>query len=47
MVIGKHRIKDYEECSQINNNFDDHAAGGIQRNAHHPMEHIFGFMQSH
>jgi hypothetical protein len=47
MVMGKYRINDYEKCSRINDNFDDHAAGGIQRNAHRLMERIFGFTQSH
>jgi hypothetical protein len=47
MVMGKHRIDDYKKCSQINDNFDDHAVGGIRRNAHFLMERIFGFMQSH
>jgi hypothetical protein len=27
--------------------FDDHAVRGIWRDAHRPMERIFGFMQSH
>jgi hypothetical protein len=47
MVMGKHRIDTYKKCSQINDNFYDHAAGGIWRDAHRPMERIFGFMQSH
>ncbi len=47
MVVGKHRIDDYKKCSQINNNFDDHAAGGIQRNAYCLMERIRGFMRSY
>jgi hypothetical protein len=46
MVMGKHRIDDYKKCSQIKDNFDDHAARGIQCNAHRLMERIFGFMQS-
>ncbi len=45
--MGKYRIDDYKKCSQINDNFDDHAAGGIRHDAHRPMEHIFGFIQSH
>jgi hypothetical protein len=47
MVMGKYRINDYKKCSQINNDFDDHATREIWRDAHHPMERIFGFMQSH
>jgi hypothetical protein len=47
MVMGKHRINDYKKCSQINDNFDDRAAGGIWRDAHCPIKRIFGFMQSH
>jgi hypothetical protein len=47
MVMAKHKINDYKKCSQINDNFDDHATGGIRRDAHRPMERIFGFMQSH
>jgi hypothetical protein len=37
MVMGKHRINDYEKCSQINDNFDDLAAGGIRHDAHRLM----------
>ncbi len=47
MVMGKHRINNYKKCSQINDNLDDCAAGGIRRDAHCLMEHIFGFMQSY
>ncbi len=35
--MGKHRINDYEKCSQINDNFDDLAAGGIRHDAHRLM----------
>jgi hypothetical protein len=45
--MGNHRINYYKKCSQIKDDFDDHAAGGIRRDAHCPMERIFGFMQSH
>jgi hypothetical protein len=44
MVMGKDRIDDYKKCSQINDDFDDNAAGRIRRNAHLLMERIFGFM---
>jgi hypothetical protein len=47
MVMGNNRINDYEKCRQIDNNFDPHIARAIQRDAHCPMEHIRGFMQSH
>jgi hypothetical protein len=47
MVMGDNGINDYNKCRQIDNNFDPHATRAIQRNVHHPMEHICGFMQSH
>ncbi len=47
MVMGNKGINDYKKCRQINNDFDPHATGAIQCNAHRPMEHIRGFMQSH
>jgi hypothetical protein len=47
MVMGDNRIEDNEKCRQIDNNFDPHAAGAIRRDAHHPMERIRVFMQSH
>ncbi len=47
MVVGDNRIDDTKKCRQIDNNFDRHAAGGIQRDVHCPMERISGFMQSH
>ncbi len=47
MVMGDNGINDDKECRQIDNNIDCHAAGVIRRNAHCPMEHIRGFMQSH
>jgi hypothetical protein len=36
-----------KKCSQIKDDFDDHASWAIQQNAHHPMERIHDFMQSH
>jgi hypothetical protein len=47
MVMGDNRIKDYEKCRQINDDFDLHAIGAIRRNVHCLMECIRGFMQSH
>jgi hypothetical protein len=47
MIIGDNRINNYNKCRQINNNFDHHAPEAIRRDAHHPMERIGGFMQSH
>jgi hypothetical protein len=47
MVMGDNGINDYKKCRQINDNFDPHATGAIRRDAHRPMEHICGFMQSH
>ena len=35
------------KCNGINGDYNDHDAGEIRREAHHPMEHIGGFMQSH
>jgi hypothetical protein len=46
MVMGDNGINGDKKCRQIDNNFDPHAAGEIQRNAHCPMEHIRGFMQA-
>jgi len=37
-----------QKCRQIDDDFDcQHAAGAIQCDAHHPMECIRDFMQSH
>jgi hypothetical protein len=45
--VGDNGINDYKKCRQIDNDFDCHAAGVIQRDVHCPMERISGFMQSH
>jgi hypothetical protein len=47
MVVGDNGIEDYKKIRQINDDFDHHATRVIQRDAHHPMERIRGFMQSH
>jgi hypothetical protein len=47
MVMGNNGINYYKKCRQIDNDFNPHAAGAIRRDAHHPMERIRGFMQSH
>jgi hypothetical protein len=36
-----------KKCKQIDDNFDRHAAGAMQRDVQRPMERIRGFMQSH
>jgi hypothetical protein len=47
MVMGDNGIDAYKKRRQIKKDFDPHAAGAIQRNAHRPMERICGLMQSH
>jgi hypothetical protein len=47
MVMDDNVIDDYKKCRQIDDDFDPHAAGVIQRDAHCLMERIRGFMQSH
>jgi hypothetical protein len=47
MVMGNNGMDDYKKCRQIEDDFDPHAAKAILRDAHHPMECIRGFMQSH
>jgi hypothetical protein len=47
MVMGDNRIDDYQKWRRIDKDFDRHAAGAILHDAHHPMECICGFMQSH
>ncbi len=46
-VINYVIIYNVKKCSQIDDNFDNYAAGAIRRDAHHPMQRIHGFMQSH
>jgi hypothetical protein len=45
--MGDNRINDDKKIKQKDDDFDRLAAGAIQRSAHHPMECIRGFMQSH
>ncbi len=45
--MGNNGVNEYKKCRQIDDDFDRHAAGAIQRNAHRPVERILGFMQSH
>ncbi len=45
--MGDNGIDDHKKCRQIDDDFDHHAAGAMQRNAHCLMERIRGFMQSH
>jgi hypothetical protein len=44
MVMGNNGIDDYKKCRKIDDNFDRHAAGATQGDAHCPMECIRGFM---
>jgi hypothetical protein len=45
--MGNNVIDNYKKCTQIDEDFDRHAAGVIRQDAHCPMERIRGFMQSH
>jgi hypothetical protein len=47
MVMGNNGFNNSKKCRQIDDDFDCHAAKAIRRDAHHPMERIRGFMQSH
>jgi hypothetical protein len=44
---GQQWNKQLQKCRQIDGSFDPNAGGAIRHNAHRPMEHIRGFMQSH
>jgi hypothetical protein len=47
MVMGDNEIDDYKKGRQIDNDINPHATRAIRHDAHRPMEHICGFMQSH
>jgi hypothetical protein len=44
---GQQRNRGDKKCRQIDDNFDGHGNAAVQRGAHHPMEHIQDFTQSH
>jgi len=46
-VGGQQRIGDKKKCRPIAGDFDCHADAGVRCGAHHPIEHIQGFTQSH
>jgi hypothetical protein len=40
MVVANNKIGDNKKCRQIDDDFDGHCGAAVQREAHHPMEHI-------
>jgi hypothetical protein len=46
MVVGNNRIDDNEKCRESAGDFD-HLDAAVRCGAHHPMEHIPGFIRSH
>jgi hypothetical protein len=44
---GQQRIDGNKKCSRIDGNFDCHGNAAVQRGAHHLIEHVQGFTQSH
>jgi hypothetical protein len=44
---GKQWINGNKKCRQIAGDFDGHGDAAVRCEAHHPMEHIQGFTQSH
>ncbi len=38
---------DVNKCNEVDGNSDDHVTMLIRWDAHHPMEHIHGFIQCH
>jgi hypothetical protein len=47
MVVVKNKISDNKKYTSNAGNFEGHAYTVVQCGAHHPMERIRGFMQSH
>jgi hypothetical protein len=47
MVVAKNKIGGAKKYTSNACNFDGHADTVVQCRAHHPMDHIHGFMQSH
>ena len=45
--LGHNRIEYYKKYREIASHFDDHADAAARHKAHHQMEHIQGFTQSH
>ena len=44
---GQQRIDDNKKCRRIAGDFDGHGDAAVRREAHHPMEHIQGFILCH
>jgi hypothetical protein len=44
---GQQQINKNKKCRQIAGNFECYADAVVQRGAHHPMEHVQGFIWSH
>ena len=44
---GQQWIDDSQKCRRIAGDFDWHADAAVRREAHCPMEHVQGFIQSH
>ena len=44
---GQQQIDDNKKCRRIAGDFDGHGDVAVRREAHRPMEHIQGFIQSH
>jgi hypothetical protein len=47
MVVAKNKIDDDKKYTSNAGNFEGHACTVVRCGAHHPMERIHGFMQSH
>jgi hypothetical protein len=47
MVVVKNEINDDKKYTSNAGNFKGHVYTVVQCKAHHPMERIHGFMQSH
>jgi hypothetical protein len=47
MVVANNEINGDTKYTSNTGNFDVHVDMAVQCGAHHPMEHIRGFMQSH
>jgi hypothetical protein len=47
MVVGDNGINNNKKCWESAGDFNHHADAAVQCRAHHPMEHIPGFIRSH
>jgi hypothetical protein len=47
MVVGDNGIDDYKKCRQIDDDFDHHAARGIQRDVHCSMKQELSYILSY